>query len=120
MTTTSSCFARSSERDVEGGRARVEGDRLAVPDHRGGSPGDRALRVLLDPEANVERGLRLSGLERPRATANASDKAPLRKNRKVVPDRDLGDLEVTSELRHRHGVTRVEQLEDPIHARCCA
>ena len=63
------------EREVVRGRARVERNGFALVDHRRRGPSDRALPLDLQPQAEVEPELGLAALERPHASADASDEA---------------------------------------------
>ena len=96
------------ERNVEGGGARVESDRLAVADHRGRSARDCALGCLLHAQPDVEGRLRLPRLERAGSTANPGYEALSRKIRKVASYGHLRHREGLSELDHGNGVSHLE------------
>ena len=72
------------ERQVIGGRARVERNRLPVSDHRRRRSGDRALLGRLEMKPNVEGQLRLATLEPADATAHAGDKPLAGELREIV------------------------------------
>ena len=69
------------EREVVGGRARVERDRLALADHRRRRPRDRLLALGLEAEPQVEAELGLAVLERSHAAADARGETAAREQR---------------------------------------
>ena len=103
------------EREVVGGRARIEGDRLAVADELRRLAGDRTLPVDVEPEAKVEAELRLAAVERPHAAAYACNKSLPRKLGEVAANRDLRNRKGFRKFRNLNGIARLEHLQHLLH-----
>ena len=103
------------ERDVVGGRARVERHRLALLDHRRGGAGDRALMLDLEPQAQLEPDFRLALLERPHPAADPRDEPLLGEGGQVAADRYLRNRKRLRKFRNLNGVARLEHPEHLLH-----
>ena len=97
-------------RQGEGGRARVEGDALAVDDHRRSSAADRVLLGSLEALADVERTLGAGPVGDDGATVGPDEPALLLEEIEVLADRDARHAEQQAQLRHA-GTTVL--LDDP-------
>src|SRR5262249_47919198 len=104
------------QRQVVGGRARVEGDRLAVADQLRRLAGDCALAVDFEAEAEVEAELRVATVERPHAAAHARDEPLARELGEVAADGDLGNRKRLRKFRNLNGIAGLEHLQHLLHA----
>ena len=103
------------EREVVGGRARVERHGFALVDHRRGRLSDGPLPSDLQSQAEVEAELGLPALERPYASADTSDEALPGHLAEIAPHRDLRDGKGFRKFRNVDGVPRFEQAENLAH-----
>ena len=104
------------EREVVGGRARVECDGLALVDHLGRCARDRALRVDLEAHPQIEADLRLTVLERPGAAADPRYETLPRELPEIAPDRDFGDGKGLRKFRNLNVIACLEQAQHMLHA----
>ena len=113
VTTTSSRLRAQLEREVVGGRARVERDCLALVDHRRGSARDRALALDLEAQPQVEADLRLPRLSartppRTRATSPCCASV-VRSLRTVTSETEKASASSATV----NGIAGLEQLQAP-------
>ena len=103
------------EREVVGGGARIERDRLALVDERGRGTGDRLLAVGLDPQAQVERELCLAALKGAHAAPDPCHEALARQLREVAADGHFRNRKRLRKFRNRKRITGLEQAEHLLH-----
>ena len=84
--------------DVQGGRARVHHDALAVLDELGAGGADARLLVGLEPLADVERQLGPAPVDRDRAAVRPDEAVLALECEEVLADRDRRDAEPQGEL----------------------
>src|SRR5262249_43461409 len=102
-------------REIVGGRARAESDRLALVDHGGRRSGDGALLLDLESKTHVEADLELALAERTCAAADARHAPVPSQLAEVVPDGDLRHGEGLRKFRNLNVIAGFEQAQHVLH-----
>jgi hypothetical protein len=102
--------------DLQRGRARVQGDDVAVRDQRRRDPSDGHLLRPLAPLALLELALGVDGAQRGGHAADAEHTAIGLQCRQVLADGDLGDAQPHGEVTHEDVAALVDQRLDPAAA----
>ena len=103
------------QREVVGGRARVQRDSLTLVHHLGCCPRDRTLRLDLEADPQIEADLGVAVLQGPRPAPDPSHEPLTRQLSEVAPDRDLGYGKRLRKFRNLNVITSLEQAQHVLH-----